>query len=160
LGLRFFSQLGPWFLYAGPLEDFNLRGQVPSGGARAASGERWPYSGEQAAMVGFGLTLSRLAWLAWRESAPAMVVGEGGGRRLRRPQCRRAGGSSDQCVCTGAFQRVRVEAKVELGLEQRRWLVGRTGELGAAVTAVAGERRGEAPEQCEGRGVVWGVGGA
>jgi hypothetical protein len=53
-----------------------------------------------------------------------------------------------------------VEAKVELGLEQRRWLVGRTGELGAAVTAVAGERRGEAPEQCEGRGVVWGVGGA
>jgi hypothetical protein len=30
----------------------------------------------------------------------------------------------------GAFQGVRVEAKVELGLEQRRWMVGHTGEVG------------------------------
>jgi hypothetical protein len=55
---------------------------------------------------------------------------------------------------------VQVEAKVELGLEQRRWMVGRTGELGTAATAGAGEWRGEAPEQCEGGGVAWGVGGA
>jgi hypothetical protein len=53
-----------------------------------------------------------------------------------------------------------VEARVELGLEQRRWMAGRTGELGAAATADAGERRGAAPEQCEGGGVAWGVGGA
>jgi hypothetical protein len=60
----------------------------------------------------------------------------------------------------GSVPGVRVEAKVELGLEQRRWMAGRTGELGAAATADAGERRGEAPEQCEGGGVAWGVGGA
>jgi hypothetical protein len=55
---------------------------------------------------------------------------------------------------------VRVEARVELGLEQRRWMAGRTGELGAPATADSGERRGEAPEQCEGGGVAWGVEGA
>jgi hypothetical protein len=60
----------------------------------------------------------------------------------------------------GSIPGVRVEGKVELGLEQRRWMVGRTGELGAAATAGAGEWRGEAPEQCEGGGVVWAVGGA
>jgi hypothetical protein len=49
---------------------------------------------------------------------------------------------------------------VELRLEQRRWMAGRTGELSAAATADAGERRGAAPEQCEGGGVAWGVGGA
>jgi hypothetical protein len=37
---------------------------------------------------------------------------------------------------------VRVEARVELGLEQRRWMAVRTGVLGAAATADAGERRG------------------
>jgi hypothetical protein len=47
---------------------------------------------------------------------------------------------------------------VELGVEQRRWMVGRTGELGAAATADAGERRGAAPEQCEG-GELRGVSG-
>jgi hypothetical protein len=47
---------------------------------------------------------------------------------------------------------------VELGLEQRRWMAGRTGELGAAA-ADAGEQRGAAPEQCERGGVAWGVGG-
>jgi hypothetical protein len=60
----------------------------------------------------------------------------------------------------GSVPGVRVEAKMELGLEQRRWMVGRTGELGSAATAGAGERRGEAPEQCKGGGVAWGVGGA
>jgi hypothetical protein len=30
-----------------------------------------------------------------------MVGGEGGGRRPRRPQCRRAGGLAGQCVCMG-----------------------------------------------------------
>jgi hypothetical protein len=51
---------------------------------RAAGGEGRPDSGEQAARVGFGLTPSRLAGLAWRESALAMVGGEGGGGRPRR----------------------------------------------------------------------------
>jgi hypothetical protein len=60
----------------------------------------------------------------------------------------------------GSVPGVRVEAKVELGLEQRWWMVGRTGELGAAATAGAGEQCGEVPEQCEGGGVAWGVGGA
>jgi hypothetical protein len=60
----------------------------------------------------------------------------------------------------GSVLGVRVEARVELALEQRRWMAGRTGELGAAATADAGERRGAAPEQCEGGGVAWGVGGA
>jgi hypothetical protein len=55
---------------------------------------------------------------------------------------------------------VRVEARVELGLEQRRWMAGRTGELGAAATADVGKRRGAAPEQCEVGGFAWGVGGA
>jgi hypothetical protein len=67
--------------------------------------------------------------------------------RVGRPMC-----------VHGSVPGVRVEAKVELGLKQRRWMVGCTGELGAA--AGAGERRGEAPEQCEGGGVAWGVGGA
>jgi hypothetical protein len=52
------------------------------------------------------------------------------------------------------------DAKVELGLEQRRWMVGCTGKLGAAATAGAEERRGAAPEQCEGGGGVWAVGRA
>jgi hypothetical protein len=60
----------------------------------------------------------------------------------------------------GSIPGVWVEAKVELGFEQRRWMVGRTGELGEAATAGAGQRRGEAPKQCEGGGVAWGVGGA
>jgi hypothetical protein len=38
----------------------------------------------------------------------------------------------------GRVQGVRVDAKVELGLEQRLWMVGRTGELDAAATAGAG----------------------
>jgi hypothetical protein len=42
-----------------------------------AGGEGWPDSGEQAARVGFGLTLSRLAGLTWRKTTPAMVGGEG-----------------------------------------------------------------------------------
>jgi hypothetical protein len=62
-------------------------------------------------------------------------------------------------VC-GSVPGVRVEAKVELGLEQRQWMVGCTDELGEAATAGSGERRGEAPEQCEGGGIAWGVGGA
>jgi hypothetical protein len=33
---------------------------------------------------------------------------------------------------------VRVDAKVELGLEQRRWMMGRTSELDAAATVGAG----------------------
>jgi hypothetical protein len=37
----------------------------------------------------------------------------------------------------GRVQGVRVDAKVELGLEQRRWMVGRTGELDSAATAGA-----------------------
>jgi hypothetical protein len=53
---------------------------------------------------------------------------------------------------------VQVDAKVGLGLEQRRWMVGRTGELNAATTAGAEERRGAAPEQCEGGGGAWGIG--
>jgi hypothetical protein len=48
---------------------------------------------------------------------------------------------------------------VELGFERRRWMAGRTGELGAAAAADAGERRGAAPEQCEHGGDAWGVGG-
>jgi hypothetical protein len=48
---------------------------------------------------------------------------------------------------------------VELGLEQRHWMAGRTGELGATATADAGERRGAAPEQCERGGVAWSIGG-
>jgi hypothetical protein len=60
----------------------------------------------------------------------------------------------------GSVPRVCVEARVELRLEQRRWMAGRTGELGAATTGDAGERRGAVPEQCEGGGVAWGVGGA
>jgi hypothetical protein len=60
----------------------------------------------------------------------------------------------------GSVPGVRVETRVELRLEQRRWMEGRTGELGAAATADVGERRGAAPEQCEGGGVAWGVGGA
>jgi hypothetical protein len=40
--------------------------------------------------------------LARRKTAPAKVGGEGGGGRPRRPQCRRAGESTGQCVCTGA----------------------------------------------------------
>jgi hypothetical protein len=53
----------------------------------------------------------------------------------------------------GSVPGVRVEASVELGLEQRRWMAGRTGELGAAATADTGERRGAALEQCKGGGV-------
>jgi hypothetical protein len=52
------------------------------------------------------------------------------------------------------------DANAELGLEQRRWMVGCTGELGAAATAGAGKRRGAAPEQMRGRGSAWGVGRA
>jgi hypothetical protein len=48
-------------------------------------------------------------------------------------------------------------AKVGLGLEKRRWMVGCTGELGVAATAGAEERRGAAPEQCEGGGGAWDV---
>jgi hypothetical protein len=59
----------------------------------------------------------------------------------------------------GSVPGVRVESRVELGLEQRRSMAGHTGELGAAATADAGERRGAAPEQCERGGVAWGVGG-
>jgi hypothetical protein len=58
----------------------------------------------------------------------------------------------------GSVPGVRVEAKVDLGLEQRRWMAGRTGELGAAATAGAKGRHAAAPEQCEGGGVAWGVG--
>jgi hypothetical protein len=54
---------------------------------------------------------------------------------------------------------VHVEGRLELGLEQRRWMAGRTGELGAAATKDTGERRDAAPEQCEHGGVAWGVGG-
>jgi hypothetical protein len=39
------------------------------------------------------------------------------------------------------------DAKAELGLEQRRWMVGCTGEHDAAATAGAEERRGAAPEK-------------
>jgi hypothetical protein len=60
----------------------------------------------------------------------------------------------------GRVQGVQVDAKVGLGLEQRRWMVGRTGELNAATTAGAEERRGAAPEQCEGGGGAWGIGRA
>jgi hypothetical protein len=59
----------------------------------------------------------------------------------------------------GSIPGVHVEARVELGLEQRRWMAGRTGELGAAAADV-GERRGSVPEQCEREGVAWGVEGA
>jgi hypothetical protein len=38
-----------------------------------------------------------------------------------------------------------VEANVELGLEQGRWTVGRTGELRQAATAGAAGRLGAAP---------------
>jgi hypothetical protein len=58
----------------------------------------------------------------------------------------------------GRVQGVRMDAKVGLGLEQRRWMVGCTGELGAAATAGAKEQRGAAPKQCEGGGGAWGVG--
>jgi hypothetical protein len=37
----------------------------------------------------------------------------------------------------GSVPGVRMEAKVELGLERRRWMVGCTSELGAAATAGA-----------------------
>jgi hypothetical protein len=60
----------------------------------------------------------------------------------------------------GRVQGVQVDARVELGLEQRRWMVGRTSELHAAATAGVEEQRGAAPEQCEGGGVAWGIGGA
>jgi hypothetical protein len=60
----------------------------------------------------------------------------------------------------GSVLGVRVEARVELRLKQRQWMAGRTGELDAAATADAEGRRGAAPEQCEGGGVAWGVGGA
>jgi hypothetical protein len=59
----------------------------------------------------------------------------------------------------GSVPGVRAKVRVALGLEQRRWMAGRTGELGAAATADAGERRGAALEQCERGGVAWGVGG-
>jgi hypothetical protein len=42
-------------------------------------------------------------------------------------------------------QGVWVEANVELGLEQGRWTVGRTGELRQAATAGAAGRLGAAP---------------
>jgi hypothetical protein len=38
----------------------------------------------------------------------------------------------------GSVEGVRVDGKVELGLEQRRWMVGRTDELDTAATASAG----------------------
>jgi hypothetical protein len=49
------------------------------------------------------------------------------------------------------------DAKAEHGLEQRRWMVGCTGELSAAAMAGAEERRGAAPEQLRGRRSAWGV---
>jgi hypothetical protein len=49
------------------------------------------------------------------------------------------------------------DAKVELGLEQRRWMVGCTGKLGAAATAGTKERRGAALEQMRGRRSAWGI---
>jgi hypothetical protein len=60
----------------------------------------------------------------------------------------------------GRIQGVAGDAKAELGLEQRRWMVGCTVELGAAAPAGAGERSGAAPEQMRGRGSAWGVGRA
>jgi hypothetical protein len=88
-----------------------------------------------------------------------MVDGEGGrtAAATAMPASWRVGRSMR---VHGNVPGVCVEAWVELGLEQRRWMAGRTGELGAAAMADAGERRGAAPEQCEGGGVVWGVGGA
>jgi hypothetical protein len=55
---------------------------------------------------------------------------------------------------------VRVESSKALELEQGRWTAGRTGELYAAATADAEERRGAAPEQMRGRRGAWGVGRA
>jgi hypothetical protein len=60
----------------------------------------------------------------------------------------------------GSVPGVRVDAKVELGLEQRRWMVVCTSEVGAAATAGAEGRRGAAPEQMRGRGVRGVSGGA
>jgi hypothetical protein len=54
----------------------------------------------------------------------------------------------------------RVDAKVELGLEQRLWMVVCTSGVGAAVTAGAEGRRGAAHEQMRGRGVRGASGGA
>jgi hypothetical protein len=60
----------------------------------------------------------------------------------------------------GSVPGVRVDAKVELWLEKRRWMVGCTGELGAPATAGVEGRRGAAPAQMRGRGSAWGVGRA
>jgi hypothetical protein len=48
---------------------------------------------------GFELTLGHLVGLVQPEAAPATVGSEGGGGRLRRPQCWWAGGSFGQCTC-------------------------------------------------------------
>jgi protein involved in temperature-dependent protein secretion len=60
----------------------------------------------------------------------------------------------------GRVQGVWVEASTALELEQGRRTVGHTGELCAAVTADAEERRGAAPEQMRGRRGAWGIGRA
>jgi hypothetical protein len=60
----------------------------------------------------------------------------------------------------GSVPGVRMDVKAELGLEQRRWMVGCTSELGAPAMAGAEGRRGETPEQMRGRGSAWGVGRA
>jgi hypothetical protein len=123
----------------------------------AARGGRTPASKR----LGWGLDSPSGVWRGWL-----------GGNRLRRWSAARetadgrGGRNSGELAgrptnaCARERPGVCVEAKVELGLKQRRWLAGRTGELGAAATADAGERRGETPEQSEGGGVAWGVGGA
>jgi hypothetical protein len=89
-----------------------------------------------------------------------MVGGEGGRRTAAATAMPASWRFGRPMRVHGSVLGVRVEERVELRLEQRRWMAGRTGELSVAATADAGERRGAAPEQCEGGGVAWGVGGA
>jgi hypothetical protein len=95
-----------------------------------------------------------------------MGIGSGDGRRRGRRRTTAAAAMpaswriSRPMRVHGSVPGVHVEAIVALELEWGRRTKGRTGELGAVATADAGERRSEAPEQCEGGGVVWGVGGA
>jgi hypothetical protein len=54
---------------------------------------------------------------------------------------------------------VRVEAKVELGLEKGQWTVGRTGELRPAAMACAAGGSALRPGECEGGGACGASGG-
>jgi hypothetical protein len=111
--------------------------------------------------LGWGLDSPSGDWLGWlggirfrrRSAAREAAIGRGGrnaGELVVRPANARA-----QEGPRGAG-----DAKAELGLERRWWMVGCTGELGAAATAGAEERCSAATKQMRGRRSAWGVGRA